>query len=113
MSTPIIRPWGTEDLFVENKPVTVKLLYVNQGEALSLQYHSKREEFWKVVSGSPELIIGTETLHPHVGEEFTVPVLTHHRILAPKDNVTILEISTGDFDENDIVHLEDKYNRVS
>ena len=112
MSKQIIRPWGTEDLFVENKQVTVKLLYVRCGEAESLQYHNHREEFWKVINGSPEIIIGAETFNAQIGEEFSVPALVHHRISAPKDDVTILEISTGHFDEEDIVRLEDKYRRV-
>ncbi len=112
MSTPIIRPWGTEDLFVENTQVTVKLLYVHAGEECSLQYHHHREEFWKIIAGTPTLVIGEETLTPKVGDEFTVSAETKHRISAPENDVTILEISTGQFDENDIVHLEDKYNRV-
>ncbi len=111
MSTPIVRPWGTEDLFVTNENVTVKLLYVKAGEACSLQYHTHRKEFWKVIAGSPELTIGEEVIRAHTGEEFTVPALTHHRITAVETDVTILEISTGDFDETDIVHLEDKYGR--
>lgn len=112
MSTPIVRPWGTEDLFVENKNVTVKLLNVKQGEQLSLQYHHDREEFWKVVSGSPCLILGEETVYPKTGDEFTIPALTKHRISAPTDSVVILEISHGEFKEDDIVRLEDKYNRI-
>ncbi len=112
MSTPIERPWGTEDLFVENKQVTVKLLYVHKGEECSLQYHHHREEFWKIIAGSPRLVIGEETVNPKVGDELAVPAETKHRIAAPQDDVTILEISTGVFDENDIVRLEDNYNRA-
>lgn len=105
------RPWGSFTRFTENEKSTVKLLCVNKGEQLSLQYHERREEFWRVISGNPDIIIGEETFNAREGEEFNVPVMVKHRISAPIDDVVILEIATGDFDENDIVRLEDKYNR--
>ncbi len=105
------RPWGSFTRFTNNEPSTVKLINVNAGEQLSLQYHSKREEFWKVLSGSPEIIIGEEKFRAEVGDEFTVKTGMKHRISAPVDAVTILEIAQGEFDEEDIVRLEDKYNR--
>ncbi|MEI6843455.1 MAG: phosphomannose isomerase type II C-terminal cupin domain [bacterium] len=106
-------PWGTEDLFVLNTPVTVKFLYVKKGEAPSLQYHHHREEFWRVVSGNPELTIGAEKAVAHPGEEFNIPKETQHRISATTDDVVVLEISTGEFDEADIIRLEDKYGRIT
>ncbi len=105
------RPWGSFTRFTNNEPSTVKLLYVNKGEKLSLQYHAKREEFWKIVSGNPEIVIGDETFQAKEGDEFNVSVNTKHRISAPKDAVVILEISKGEFDEDDIVRLEDVYGR--
>ncbi len=106
------RPWGSFTRFTNNELSTVKLLYVNQGEQLSLQYHNHREEFWKVIKGSPDVVIGNENHSASEGEEFFIGVNTNHRISAPKDNVVILEISKGEFDENDIVRVEDKYNRT-
>ena len=111
-STSLPYPWGSEDWFVQNEKVTVKLLRVKAGEALSLQYHHNRDEFWKIIEGNPEIIIGEETMHPHPGDEFFIPRETKHRITAKDDNLLVLEIARGDFDEKDIVHLEDKYNRV-
>ncbi len=106
------KPWGSFTRFTDNEPSTVKLIDVNLGEALSLQYHSKRTEFWKVMKGNPELVIGEETLIAKEGDEFTIGPMVKHRISAPEGDVTILEISTGEFDEEDIVRLEDKYNRL-
>ncbi|MFZ2621059.1 MAG: phosphomannose isomerase type II C-terminal cupin domain [Minisyncoccia bacterium] len=106
------RPWGSFTCFTNNEPSTVKLLYVNQGERLSLQYHNQREEFWKVMKGSPDIVIGDKTFNATEGEEFSIKVKSNHRISAPKGDVIILEISKGQFDEDDIVRLEDKYNRV-
>lgn len=105
------RPWGSFTRFTNNELSTVKLLNVNKGEQLSLQYHTKREEFWKIISGNPQIVIGDETFEAKEGDEFVVAVNTKHRISAPNDNIVILEISKGEFDEDDIVRLEDKYNR--
>ena len=105
-------PWGTEDLFVMNKLATVKLLNIRAGEAPSLQYHHHRDEFWKIISGPPDIIIGDETFHSKIGQEFKIPAMTKHRIMATDNDAIVLEISTGEFDENDIVRLEDKYGRV-
>jgi mannose-6-phosphate isomerase-like protein (cupin superfamily) len=105
------KPWGLFARFTSNEPSTVKLLYINKGEELSLQYHTHREEFWRIVHGNPRIIIGETVNNPHEGEDFTVAPHTIHQISAPVDNVIILEISKGQFDENDIVRIEDKYNR--
>jgi len=105
------RPWGVERCLTKNEASTVKLLYVNRGESLSLQLHHHRDEFWKVISGNPETIVGEKTYNNKTGDEISVPRETAHRISAPTDDVTILEISTGDFDEHDEVRLEDKYDR--
>lgn len=111
-STSSPRPWGGEDIFAQNEKVTVKLLYVKKGEAASLQYHNHRAEFWKVISGNPELTIGDEIVKASPGEEFSIEVGVKHRIAAPEGDTTLLEVSRGDFDEEDVVRLEDKYGRV-
>ena len=105
------RPWGTERCLTQNEVSTVKLLYIKAGESLSLQLHHRRDEFWKIISGNPETIVGEKSYNNKVGDEILVPKETAHRISAPEGDVVILEISTGDFDEHDEVRLEDKYNR--
>lgn len=106
------KPWGSFTQFTNNEPSTVKLLFINKGEELSLQYHSNRTEFWRILKGQPEIMIGEKTLKPGEGKELTVKPLVKHRVSAPVDDVVILEISTGQFDEDDVVRVEDKYNRV-
>lgn len=110
--TTIKKPWGSFTTFTKNELSTVKLLYVTHGEQLSLQYHENREEFWKVMKGNPEIIVGDRTEYLKEGDEVVIPTHTNHRISAPNDDVVILEISKGEFDEDDIVRIEDKYNRV-
>ena len=106
------RPWGSFERLTHNELSTVKLIYVSKGEETSLQYHHKREEFWKIISGHPCLVIGDDIINSKVGEEYTVLSEKKHRISAPNDDIILLEISTGDFDEDDIVRVEDKYNRI-
>ncbi len=106
------RPWGEFTRFTDNEKSTVKLLYVRAGEELSLQYHKYRDEFWKVVVGHPRITVGDDIRDSKPGEEFTVFAKVQHQISAPTDDVIILEISTGTFDEDDIVRIKDKYNRI-
>ncbi|MES2436904.1 MAG: phosphomannose isomerase type II C-terminal cupin domain [Patescibacteria group bacterium] len=105
------KPWGSFTQFTHNELSTVKTIFVKAGEQLSLQTHAKREEFWKVISGTPTLTIGEEHIEAQPGDEFTIPAGLQHRIATTQENALILEISTGDFDENDIIRLEDKYGR--
>jgi len=106
------RPWGSFDLFAQNFPSTVKIITVKAGECTSLQQHRNRQEFWHVISGNGELTIGTETHPVVVGHNYMVTAGMPHRIASGDQNLVLLEISTGEFDENDIQRLQDKYNRT-
>ena len=107
------RPWGSFTVFTNNEPSTVKILHINKGEEFSLQYHTHRQEFWKIIKGNPQIIIDHKVENPKEGDEFIIEPQMYHRISAPKDDVTVLEISKGFFDEDDIVRIEDKYNRLN
>ena len=41
-----------------------------------------------------------------------IPSGSKHRIQASNSGCTVLEISYGTFDEDDIVRIEDDYNRI-
>lgn len=110
-STSTSRPWGRFEQFTHNQNSTVKLIYINKGQSLSLQYHNGRDEFWKIVSGHPMVQIGETKTSANPGDEFECLAPTHHRVSAPTDDVVFLEISTGDFDEKDVIRLEDIYDR--
>jgi len=105
------RPWGNFVEYTHNEPSTVKVLTIFPHEELSLQYHTHRKEFWRVMHGNPDLIIGDNKIDAKIGDEFEIPENVKHKISAKDDVVHILEISFGDFDEKDIVRLEDKYGR--
>ncbi len=106
------RPWGSFTQFTHNTPSTVKIIKVNPGEELSLQFHTKREEFWKVLSGTPVITIGDEKGEGKEGQEFFIGKEVAHRIAGGESGTEILEVSLGEFDENDITRLEDRYGRV-
>lgn len=108
-----IRPWGSFIEFTKNKLSTVKILVVNPGEEFSLQSHKNREEFWYVLSGMPTITIGNEEFVAQQGEEFIVKKGEKHRISAKDTTVRVLEISSGEFNENDIVRIKDKYGRTT
>lgn len=106
------RPWGNFREFSTDEKVTVKIIQINKGEGLSLQKHHKRSEFWKILKGTPEVTDGDISTRAKVGDEFVVPVGVAHRISAIDDDVEFLEVSHGEFNENDIERLEDKYGRA-
>ena len=108
----IKRPWGNFRQFTTNNPFTVKIILVKKGEAFSLQYHNKRSEFWRIISGTPEITIGDSVVEAKMGDEFQIPKKTKHRVRSLDTDTEFLEISSGEFDENDIVRLEDKYGRI-
>jgi len=108
----IEKPWGRFERFTLNEQSTVKLIFVKKGEALSLQTHEHRSEFWKIVKGSPTVEIGETIVEAFPGDEFMVREKEPHRISANDEDVEILEISIGDFNEEDIIRIEDKYGRA-
>lgn len=106
------RPWGSFRRFTLNEPTTVKILSVTRDEENSLQSHKNRDEFWRVLTGDLEIVIGEETHHAHPGDEFWVSAGTPHRLRGVGDDNRVLEIAFGTFDENDIDRINDKYGRV-
>ncbi len=108
----IERPWGNFRQFTLNESSTIKIITVKPNEILSLQSHDHRSEFWHVISGSGMVEIGDIKKETVVGDEHEIAVEEKHRLKAGPDGIQVLEIATGDFDEEDIIHYEDKYGRV-
>ncbi len=106
------RPWGNFRQFTHNENSTVKIITVKSLEVLSLQSHTKRSEFWKVVAGSGFVDIDGVRHEAKEGDEFEIPLGAKHRMGAGENGLKIVEIATGDFDESDIVRYEDKYGRA-
>ena len=106
------RPWGKFVKFTENEPSTVKIITVNPGEAFSLQYHRHRDELWIALSGEGSIEIGGQKFEVLPGKHYLVKKNTEHRVTGGKTPVIFLEVSMGEFDEGDIVRIEDRYGRT-
>lgn len=107
------KPWGHEEIFAETAGYVGKILFIRQGEALSLQYHEVKEETLRVLDGELELVSGpsADRLESHhLGPEtvFHISPGTLHRMVALTD-CRLLEVSTNHLD--DVVRLEDRYGR--
>lgn len=107
-----LRPWGSFDRLVHNKSCTVKIITVAPNARLSLQFHRFRDEWWRILEGEGVVEIGRERSNADRGCEFRIPRGINHRISAGSCGMTVLEISFGDFDENDITRVEDDHGRV-
>ncbi len=107
------KPWGKFEQYTHNTLSTVKVITVEPGSSLSLQYHNWRDELWVVLDAGAEIQLGDTVIRPQVGEKVFIPRSMVHRLSTAGDrSVRILEVSFGEFDENDIVRLEDLYGRV-
>ena len=106
------RPWGNFERFTANEISTVKILTVDAEQAFSLQLHEHRDEFWRVIAGSGTVHVGGTDTEARVGDQFFIPRNTKHRITGGGEGIKCLEIAFGDFDENDIKRLEDRYGRA-
>ena len=108
------KPWGSFERYTHNLTSTVKIITVAPGGTLSSQYHHKRDELWVVLDPGARVELGGEVVEPGAGEELYIPRGTVHRLSATGDEpVRILEVSFGEFEEGDIVRLDDVYGRVS
>jgi len=108
----INRPWGKFRQFTHNELSTVKIIEVKPNEILSLQSHKERAEFWHIISGAGTVQIGEVIYQAKAGDEFEFGLEEKHRLAGSGEGLRVLEIATGHFDENDIVHYEDKYGRL-
>jgi mannose-6-phosphate isomerase len=108
------KPWGYELIWALTDVYCGKVLFVQAGASLSLQFHKEKDESWYVQSGRAKLELGDvgqgvldeEVIGP--GAAFHYVPGTVHRVTAIEDT-TILEVSTPHLD--DVVRLEDVYGR--
>jgi mannose-6-phosphate isomerase-like protein (cupin superfamily) len=108
----VAKPWGYELIFAKTGRYVGKILHINRGESLSLQFHNVKDETLYVVSGELKLTIESDGDRREVplrkGEAFHIPPLLIHRMEAIEDT-DVAEVSTPELD--DVVRLEDRYGR--
>jgi mannose-6-phosphate isomerase len=108
------KPWGHETIWAHTELYTGKILHINAGHELSVQYHNRKDETIYLLWG--EIIYrvqreGDDILDDvqlNVGESFRITPGTIHQMIAVTD-CDVLEVSTPEVD--DIVRLSDKYGR--
>ena len=108
-----IRPWGTYKVLLDSIYCKVKEIVVNPGQKLSYQYHLKRSEVWTIVKCGITIILDDEKIFRKEGGSIKIPQGTRHRAWNETDTpVTFIEVQTGTyFGEDDIIRIEDDYNR--
>jgi mannose-6-phosphate isomerase-like protein (cupin superfamily) len=108
-----IRPWGKFRSFPHKKAGNIKIITVNPGESLSLQYHHHRCEFWIALDEGLEITVGNQVWELSKNEEVFIPKKAPHRLRSvSKEPARVMEVWIGESAEDDIVRLEDKYNRL-
>jgi mannose-6-phosphate isomerase len=106
------KPWGYELHWAKTDRYAGKVLHVNAGHALSLQYHNRKEETILLWAG--RLLFEVERdgeltpIEMGPGDRVHVAPKTVHRMTA-LDDCEIFEVSTPELD--DVVRLQDRYGR--
>ena len=112
------KPWGHELIWAHTDRYVGKILHIKAGQALSVQYHERKDETVHLLSGrliyrvklqggvdGPGELADQEL---EAGESFRITPHTVHQMEAITD-CDVLEASTLDLD--DVVRLKDRYGR--
>jgi len=107
------RPWGMFEILLDSDNCKVKRITVKTGERLSYQYHNKRSEVWTIVSGTATMTLDDVVNDYYYGETILIPQGTKHRVENKgQEDLVFIEVQYGSyFGEDDIVRIDDKYNR--
>lgn len=106
------RPWGKFRSYPSKQARSIKIITVNPGQSLSLQYHNRRSEFWVVLDEGLEITVGDRVWQPEENEEIFIPRKAPHRLRClGQKQARVMEIWIGDSDEEDIVRIKDEYGR--
>ena len=111
---------NTDEIKVSGK-LLLKIIIISPNKRLSWQYHQRRSEIWKVVSGEIKVVTShddierkEETLKK--GDEIRLFRGERHRIIGLEDYAVVAEIwihtdKDNPSDENDIVRVQDDFDR--
>ena len=110
------KPWGNEIWWAHSQGKYLgKILNINEGHRLSLQYHERKEETIYVLKGTLKLTYSAtrdgeiKECIMSQGESYHVLPYSVHRFEAYGEDVTLLEVST-DYPD-DVVRISDDYRR--
>jgi len=109
------KPWGSELWYAQTDRYAGKILRVNAGQRLSVQYHVAKDETSYLLSGRAKIgqgpsaeLMQEREIGP--GDAWRNEPNVVHTIEAIEDSV-VLEVSTPELD--DVVRLDDRYGRAN
>jgi len=107
------KPWGHELIWAHTDRYVGKLIVIEPGRRLSLQYHERKDEAVLVVRGRLQLELENdagelEWIELGPGEHRRIPVGRRHRFSAA-ERVELVEVSTPELD--DVVRISDDFGR--
>ena len=111
--TRVEKPWGYELHWAKTDRYVGKVIHINKGHALSLQYHNVKDETIFLWSGTLlfeieiDGVLTKREMQP--GDAVHVTPKTVHRMTAIED-ADVFEASTPEL--HDVVRLEDRYGRT-
>ena len=107
------KPWGYELIWAKTDRYAGKVLHIEPGHVLSLQYHNTKDESIFVLAG--EIILRTQQgdtlIERRLGQGAAYHI--HPKLIHQFEAVVasdLLEVSTPEID--DVVRLKDRYGRV-
>ncbi|MGA7987356.1 MAG: cupin domain-containing protein [Candidatus Dormiibacterota bacterium] len=108
------KPWGYELRWAITDRYLGKIIHIDRGQSLSLQYHVQKDEWIFVDTGLLELQL--EDDHGDMETHALTPGMSahvrpgrRHRFVAVEDT-DLIEVSSPEID--DVVRLEDSYGRA-
>ena len=110
----IDKPWGHEIIWGQTDKYVGKILHVEAGESLSLQYHEIKDETIYLLSGKLKFIVGPdqdnlEEVLMEPGQSYHITTGLIHQMQAV-ETCDIMEVSTPEL--ADVIRLKDIYGRV-
>ena len=111
---------NTEELKILGK-LSLKILIIEPNKRLSWQYHHRRSEIWKIVSGEIKVVTSNDDIERKEeilkeGDEIRLSKGERHRIIGMNEYAVVAEIwihtdKDNPSDENDIVRIQDDFDR--
>jgi mannose-1-phosphate guanylyltransferase len=108
------RPWGSYTVLEDSPGYKIKRIVVKPGKRLSLQKHFHRNEHWIVVSGTATVTVGERVKLIRPNESTYIKMGEVHRLENKgKIPIVLIEAQVGEYTgEDDIVRMEDDFNRI-
>ena len=108
------KPWGYEILWAQTDRYAGKILHLEPGQCLSLQYHERKDETLFVLTGEVHLLVGEqngamEEIRLKPGDSYRIRPGVRHR-MSSEVGTDLVEVSSPELD--DVVRLEDRYGRA-